>query len=199
MGKSKGALMACLSRDAQKLQCKYPEIAEDYLSLDMTYSQIVDKYRLTNFFRLDGRNDENWAICVVGLAIRGMNGGKYLGSFNGLVPEKIQRKIGRQRRLNNLERWIETNGGNTGFALLSDNERKAVSHAAIEERGRTLALEGEAEKTYELSRQEEYQNSRGVCWKDVSEIINLEMHGGKNVRTPKAVRCMAYKYRKKFS
>jgi len=184
--------MVFLSRDAQGLQLKHPEVAGDYLS-GMTYLQIADKYGLVGSFRRGGKD---WAVSVVGVAIRGMKDGRHLEGFKGLLPEEVWRKIGRKRSLDNLEKWVRANDGMTGFALLSDDERGDILLAAMDGRGQTSISVDEARLTHELSQQEEYRNSHGALWGDVAEVVNHEKHDGKNVRTSKAIKSMAYKYRK---
>jgi hypothetical protein len=93
-----------------------------------------------------------------------------------------------------LEGWADANDGEMGFALMSDDEKRDVSLAAIKGRKQVAILDGEAELAYELSRQAEYQNSHGAVWVDVARVVNQDKHEGKDVRTPKAVKSMAYKY-----
>ena len=175
---------------AKILQRDYPQIAFDYdpNGNDMFAREIVDKYDFVNVFNISGKNAHSAAVTAVQYAIRGQG-------FPGLIDKEVLREITKGRRQNNLDDWVERNGGKTGFALLSDERMKEISKNAALGRGDVSYLSGEEQFAYELSQNSEYHEKRGVSWKLVAERINRDLHDGREIRTPKAVKCMVYKYK----
>ena len=163
------ALIESIARDAETLSNSHPQIHTDY-DAGMTYVEIVDAYDVTSLFNLHEKckKPREVAEAIEAEAIR-----RYSPD-----PQK-RRRISRARSLANL-----VTGKPGQFKDLDIDELRKASYAGVEGRGRKILTDAERAEIVYMSKQPEYQTSRGV---------NAAKIGKEVGRSPGSVRSVIYK------